>query len=129
MFRVGQTNVIARYPIHFHMMTNVTNSVASISDCAVHRSYFRCYAIHGTSGAIVSMNTAYDVIGHCYFLEDGVEENNTISYNQAAHIHILGPFQVPSQDGSFWGQNLNWHSESDSLILPSVLLLWWLLGS
>ena len=30
------------------------------------------------------------VTGHCYYLEDGVEEFNTLSYNLAAHIHFMG---------------------------------------
>lgn len=50
MFRVGQTNVLGRYPIHFHMMNNLTSSNyqrAYVQDSAVHDSYFRCYAIHG----------------------------------------------------------------------------------
>lgn len=70
-FRVGQTNVLGRYSIHFHM---VGQSVATgrfyVQDSSVHRSYFRAYAIHGTNNVTLSQNVAYDVIGHAYFLED-----------------------------------------------------------
>ena len=67
MYRVGQTNVLGRYPLHFHMMDNQTNfnyQTAYVQDSAVHESYFRCYAIHGTSGARLTENTAYNAIGH-----------------------------------------------------------------
>ena len=29
-------------------------------------------------------------MGYCYYLEDGIEQNNEISYNLGAHIHYLG---------------------------------------
>lgn len=71
LFRVGQTNVLGRYPIHFHMMGNITSSNynrAYARDCSVHDSYFRCYAIHGTQGVKLTENTAYNAIGHWYSL-------------------------------------------------------------
>jgi hypothetical protein len=44
----------------------------------------------------------YDITGFCYYLEDGVEENNTISYNLAAHIRNIGP-ENPFGTGSTTG--------------------------
>eukprot|EP01113_Clastostelium_recurvatum_P021132 TRINITY_DN2500_c0_g2_i1.p1 TRINITY_DN2500_c0_g2~~TRINITY_DN2500_c0_g2_i1.p1 ORF type:complete len:464 (+),score=89.00 TRINITY_DN2500_c0_g2_i1:87-1478(+) len=89
LYRVGQTNVLGRYPIHYHMLGDVADQAYKnhfVQDSAVRESYFRCYAIHGTSGVKLTENTAYNAIGHCYFLEDGVEENNTISFNQANNL-------------------------------------------
>ena len=34
---------------------------------------------------------AFDVEGHCYYLEDGVEEGNTFAHNLGAYIHPIGP--------------------------------------
>jgi len=125
MYRVGQTNVLGRYPIHFHLIGNITSTnyaAAFVRDSSVHDSYFRCYAIHGTSGVKVSQNTAYNAIGHCYFLEDGVEENNIFEYNQAAHVHALGPYVNPSIDknnDNWGGQQLSWYSDGPNLLLPS----------
>ena len=50
-----------------------------------HDYLFKCH-IH-----VLSLHNpkAYDVTGYCYYLEDGVEEQNTISYNLAAFIHML----------------------------------------
>jgi hypothetical protein len=57
------------------------------------------------NGVTLTKNTGFDIIGHCFFAsEDGVEENNTLSYNFAGHIHPLGPFWQPAYDvtlGSF----------------------------
>lgn len=54
------------------------------------RSYFRCYVVHGTDDSVVQNNVAFDAYGHCYYLEDGVEEYNTIDGNLAALIRVMG---------------------------------------
>ncbi len=61
------------------------------TDNSVVACFFRCYTIHGTHSTLVTRNTAFNSIGHCYYMEDGVEENNTISFNQAAKIAFIGP--------------------------------------
>jgi hypothetical protein len=67
LFRMGQTNQLGRYPLHFHLLNVTDNTKAFIQDCSVHQSYFRCYVIHGTNGVLFSQNTAYDAIGSCGF--------------------------------------------------------------
>jgi len=80
------------------MLKNLTNSAPNrfyVTDSSVHRSYFRCYAIHGTysekvdNGVVLSENTAYDAIGHCYFIEDGVEEGHSLLYNQGKSLEDI----------------------------------------
>ncbi|KAL1525911.1 hypothetical protein AB1Y20_020738 [Prymnesium parvum] len=88
-YRMGQTNVLARYPIHFHLMGDA-RGLSFVRDCSVHRSFYRCVTIHGTHNVTVSQNVAYDVIGSCYYLEDGVEQDNVIEYNLGALIHVIG---------------------------------------
>jgi hypothetical protein len=54
--------------------------------------------------------------------EDGVEENNTIQYNLAAHIHVLGAPQNPSlglNGDDFYGQTLSFYPATSSLLIPS----------
>jgi G8 domain len=62
LFRMGQTNVMGRYPMHFHLLGR------SCSDCyfrdsSIHRSFYRCASIHATDLIQVSENVAYDVTG------------------------------------------------------------------
>ena len=69
-------------------------------------SYFRCLSIHGTHNTTVTRNVAFDIYGHCYYIEDGVEvhlfiyafsliliyipqENNTLSFNLATNVHTI----------------------------------------
>ena len=86
-WRMGQTNVLGRYPVHFHR--NLKGNESYAVDCSVHRSYYRAIVVHDTQEATVSRNVAYDIAGHAYYLESGVEENNVISYNLAAHVHCI----------------------------------------
>ena len=113
LYRMGQTNVLGRYPMHFHLLGE------SCSDCyfrdsSIHRSFYRCISIHGTHYTHVSENVAYDVNGYCYYLEDGVEHDNRIEFNLGAHIHVIGP-EPP------WGTGLTTetYQKSDILTIPA----------
>ncbi|KAL1498565.1 hypothetical protein AB1Y20_013884 [Prymnesium parvum] len=113
LYRMGQTNVLGRYPMHFHMMGEEGGRRSYLRDSSIHRSFYRCVSVHGTHYSTISQNVAYDVIGHCYYLEDGIEENNVIEYNLGAHVHFLGiPPGVP-------GQFLNDIDQSENMILPA----------
>lgn len=57
-----------RYPIHFHLAQNCTSCF--VKDCAIERSFFRCVSVHQTHDMLVTRNVAYDIIGHCYYLEE-----------------------------------------------------------
>lgn len=100
LYRVGQTNVLGRYPMHFHVLGECPECYFRQS--SIHRSYYRCISVHGTNSSLVSENVGYDITGFCYYLEDGVEENNTISFNLAAHIRNIGP-DVPFGIGTTTG--------------------------
>ncbi len=54
------------------------------------RSYYRCIVIHGTNRLQVRRNVAFHVSGSCYYLEDGVEEQNWLEGNLAAYVHPVG---------------------------------------
>ena len=97
---LGQLNILGRYPFHFHLMQNSVGAQNSyIQDCAVLNSQFRCYTVHGTNSTRLSRNVAFNATGMCYYLEDGVEENNLLEYNLAAHVT---PIYRPANGG--WGQ-------------------------
>ncbi|GAM26112.1 hypothetical protein SAMD00019534_092870, partial [Acytostelium subglobosum LB1] len=113
LIKMGQTNIKGRYPLHFHLAGKVNNSY--ITDCSVQQAYYRCYTVHGTHYATVSQNVAYDVRGHCYYIEDGVEENNTISYNLAAYVHTIGrPAAGYAQAGEWFYQTPDLTQPADS---------------
>ena len=112
-FRMGQTNVLGRYPMHFHLQGSTAGARSYVRDSSFHESYYRCISLHGTSYATLSQNVAYDIIGYCYYLEDGVEEHNVLEYNLGAHVHFIGS---PPRGG---GQFLADIEQSETLTLPA----------
>jgi hypothetical protein len=71
-------------------------------DSSIHDSFYRCASIHGTNDVTISKTVAYNVVGHCFYLEDGVEERNVLSFNLASHIISIGtPAAGAGQIGTF----------------------------
>lgn len=112
--RMGQTNVLGRYPMHFHLLGEDCPG-CYFKRSSIHQSYYRCVSIHGTNGIEVSENVAFDIIGFCFYLEDGVEEDNLIAYNLAAHIHTLG--ETPANGDAQYIDPIV--ASSEDLILPA----------
>ena len=73
-FRMGQHENLARYPIHWHLVGDT--QAQYIQNSAIHDTYSRCVTVHGTNNVRVENNVAYNNVGHCYFLEDGIETGN-----------------------------------------------------
>ncbi len=76
---MGQKGLVARYPMHWHMMGPVDGQYFARS--SVWKSFNRCVTVHGTDNARVEDNVCYDHLGHGYFLEDGAETGNLIAGN------------------------------------------------
>jgi hypothetical protein len=112
--RMGQTNVLGRYPLHFHVLGDGCPECYAKAN-SFHQSYYRCISIHGTNNLTVAWNVAYDVKGYCYYLEDGVEEYNRLHYNLVAHVHMIGPEVVKGTGG----QETILYRQSDRLLLPA----------
>ncbi|KAN0023195.1 hypothetical protein ACTFIU_011358 [Dictyostelium citrinum] len=89
LYNVGQSHMVSRYPIHFHLCERVDQlggyeKPAYIKHCSVHKSFSRCYVVHGTDGLLIHDNIGFDSIGHCFMLCDGIEMDNTFSHNLGA---------------------------------------------
>jgi hypothetical protein len=77
--QVGQPRIIGRYPIHFHMNGEMTDSY--VIGNSIHDSFARCITIHGTHFLRVQNNVGFNAKGHGIFMEDGIETNNIITGN------------------------------------------------
>src|SRR6266478_3377772 len=78
--RMGQNMHLARYPIHWHLVGDGGQG-QYIRNSAIHDTYNRCVTVHGTNYLDVENNVTYNNIGHCFFLEDGVEHGNQFVHN------------------------------------------------
>jgi cell migration-inducing and hyaluronan-binding protein len=79
--RMGQNMHLARYPIHWHLVADAQGQY--IKNSAIHNTYSRCVTVHGTNYLDIENNVTYNNIGHCFFLEDGVEHDNQYVHNLA----------------------------------------------
>jgi len=79
--RMGQNMHLARYPIHWHLIGDAPGQY--IKNSAIHDTYSRCVTVHGTNYLGIENNVTYNNIGHCFFLEDGVEHDNQYIRNLA----------------------------------------------
>jgi len=98
LYNMGQQEFLAAYPMHFHRMFDASGFYAK--QLSIHHSFSRCVAIHATQNVLVQDVVGYDALGHCFFMWDGNEMNNSL-------IHNLGLLtkpgtQIPSdRDAAF----------------------------
>jgi cell migration-inducing and hyaluronan-binding protein len=77
--RMGQNLTLARYPIHWHLVGDAQGQY--IRNAAIHDTFNRCVTVHGTNYLQVENNVTYNTVGHCFFLEDGIEHHNRFVRN------------------------------------------------
>ncbi|KAM3610535.1 uncharacterized protein V6R79_005289 [Siganus canaliculatus] len=83
---MGQQAENGHYPVHFHMCGDVDQrggyrEPTYVDGLSIHHSFSRCLTIHTTNGLLVKNTVGYDTLGHCFFLEDGIEQRNTFFHN------------------------------------------------
>ncbi|MEQ2308233.1 Cell surface hyaluronidase [Ameca splendens] len=83
---MGQQREMGSYPLHFHMCGDVDQrggyrEPTYVDGLSIHHSFSRCLTIHATNGLLVKNTVGYDTLGHCFFLEDGIEQRNTFFHN------------------------------------------------
>jgi hypothetical protein len=122
--RMGQNLELARYPIHWHLVGEAGKG-QYIRNSAIHDTFNRCVTVHGTNDLQVHNNVTYNTVGHCFFMEDGIETGNEYVRNLAiqtkCHTSLpcdptnLAPFGI-SPDG------LNFKTtgqDSPEVLIPS----------
>ncbi|MBO9581886.1 MAG: hypothetical protein J7498_13425, partial [Sphingobium sp.] len=68
-------------PIHWHILGEGQGQY--VQNASIHDSYNRCVTVHGTNDLRVENNVTYNTVGHCFFLEDGIEHGNQFVHNLA----------------------------------------------
>src|SRR5690606_33175167 len=79
LYRMGQHLTLARYPMHWHLVGDAQGQY--IRNSAIHDTYSRCVTVHGTDNVRVENNVTFNTVGHCFFLEDGIETGNQFVRN------------------------------------------------
>ena len=100
--RMGQQGIKGRYPIHWHMAGWIDPKKTYAANNSLHHNFQRCITVHGTHGVTVSNNVAYSTMGHCYFLEDGGEKNNTLHRNLGLGVRPGTTIPSDRKPSIFW---------------------------
>jgi cell migration-inducing and hyaluronan-binding protein len=79
--RMGQNLTLGRYPIHWHLVGDAKGQY--VRNSGIHDTFNRCVTVHGTNFLRVENNVTYNTVGHCFFLEDGIEHGNEFIHNLA----------------------------------------------
>jgi len=106
LINFGQQRNLGRYPLHFHMSFDVTGSI--VSKNVIHHSNQRGFVAHGTHNIQFKDNVAYEIFGHCFMLEDGIEHGNLFKHNLVMSVKIPnGTIQGENDDepSAFWISN------------------------
>ena len=102
--QTGQGFFIGRYPVHFHLVGNVSESF--VLNSTVHDTYNRAIAIHGIHSLRIKHNVVYNTRGHAFFIEDGVETDNRLEYNLGIQTRAVWSLLVVDQTPAiFWVTN------------------------
>src|SRR5690606_36172699 len=80
--RMGQHLELARYPIHWHLVGDA-GAGQYVRNAAIHNTFNRCVTVHGTNNLRIENNVTYNNVGHCFFMEDGIETGNSFIRNLA----------------------------------------------
>ncbi|KAM9340526.1 fibrocystin-L-like [Symphorus nematophorus] len=107
VFHAGQAFRLGRYPIHWHLMGNISYK-SYVRGCAIHQTFNRAVTIHNTHRLLVERNVIYNIMGGAFFIEDGIETENILQYNLAVFVKqstsLLNDDVTPA---AYWVTNAN----------------------
>jgi hypothetical protein len=99
--RCGQSLIVGRYCMHFHILSDETLSYARAN--SFHDGFQRAVTIHASNGLRISDNVAFRLMAHSFFVEDGVEMGVVLEGNLVAdQLTSPGPIRSDMSAACFW---------------------------
>src|SRR5690606_29107231 len=115
--RMGQHLELARYPIHWHINGDAQGQY--IQNSAIHDTYSRCVTIHGTDNLRVENNVTYNTVGHCFFMEDGIETGNRLVRNLGIQTKCHPTLPCNPTNLGIPGERGTNGQQSEDVLIPS----------
>ncbi|MEO1601609.1 MAG: hypothetical protein AAFU49_14300 [Pseudomonadota bacterium] len=103
-YRVGQEDILGKYPIHWHMLGDASGQY--VSNISVHQSYQKGSTIHGTSNVTFADNVIYNHVGHGFLWRMApkpVTSSRAISFLEPTPRRLASPFQQTGQTSQATG--------------------------
>jgi cell surface hyaluronidase len=101
----GHEEMLGRYPVHFHILGDTPGQM--IRGCSITRSVNRCITVHTTNNVLIENNVCFDIKGHAFFLENGIETGNRFLGNIGMYVKQSDLLPTDSQPTIFWITNSN----------------------
>ena len=98
---------------------------------SIEDSLFRAVTIHGTQYAVVEDIVAYNITGHCWFLEDGAEWGNVLNHNLGALVRLKTTGFYLGSDKQQFGLSTFWMTNPNNTFTNNVAAgsegtgIWW----
>jgi hypothetical protein len=114
---LGQTAREGRYPLHVHMPGEAPDIV--LKGNSLHHNINRGLVLHGVHNATAESNLCFRTKGHCFMMEDGVEQHNIFRSNMGVlpstldfgcsttHGNMTCPHRSDTSPNAFWISNPN----------------------
>ncbi|XP_052245987.1 fibrocystin-L-like isoform X3 [Dreissena polymorpha] len=119
----GQAFRLGRYPIHFHLNGNMSKSF--VEGCAIHKTFNRAINIHGSHNINIRKNVAFNILGGAFFLEDGIEVNNT--YDRNLIVFVRASSSLLNDDitpAAYWATN-PYNTYTNNVAVGGTHFGWW----
>ena len=100
--KLGQQGIVGRYPLHWHMTGDITAGSSYVRSNSIHHTLQRCVTCHGSFGCQIENNVAFESLGHCYFMEDGVENGTVMTHNLGLNTRKALMIPSDSDPATFW---------------------------
>ena len=100
--KLGQQGIVGRYPLHWHMAGDLAAGASYVRSNSIHHTLQRCVTCHGSFGCEIENNVAFESLGHCYFMEDGVENGTIITGNLGLNTRKGSMIPSDSDPATFW---------------------------
>ena len=121
---MGQAFRLGRYSVHFHLSDRMNGSY--VQHCSIHHSFNRAITAHGVENMLFEGVVAFDIQGHAFFIEDGIEFGNKYINNLGVLIRgsssLLNTDNIPAV---FWITNPNNTFEDNSAVASRAYGFWY----
>ena len=115
--RMGQHLTLARYPIHFHVAGEGLGQY--VRNAAIHDTYNRCVTVHGTDNLQIEKNVTFNTVGHCFFMEDGIEHGNRFVENLGIQTKCHPTLPCVPTNLGLPSERTQGGQESEHILIPS----------
>ena len=121
---MGQAFRLGRYSVHFHLSDRMNGSY--VRHCSIHHSFNRAITAHGVEDMLFEGVVVFDIQGHAFFIEDGIEFGNRYINNLGILIRgsssLLNTDSIPAV---FWITNPNNTFEDNSAVASRAYGFWY----